>query len=139
MQLEGKSIVVMGGGSGVGRATSLRFAEEGAKVVVADVDLDRAKGTVQLIEEAGGTALADQCDVSKEADVEATIALAVSNFGRLDVDLQQRRRADAAPRADLRGAHQRRLRPALRDQRQGRVQRLEVRDQAVQGSRATVA
>ena len=85
MQLEGKSIVVMGGGSGVGRATALRFAEEGAKVVVADVDLDRAKETVQLIEEAGGTALADQCDVSQEADVEATVALAVSNFGRLDV------------------------------------------------------
>jgi NAD(P)-dependent dehydrogenase (short-subunit alcohol dehydrogenase family) len=85
MQLEGKSIVVMGGGSGVGRATSLRFAEEGAKVVVADVDLERAKGTVQLIEEAGGTAIADQSDVSQEADVEATIALAVSSFGRLDV------------------------------------------------------
>src|SRR3954465_1930894 len=85
MQLEGKSIVVMGGGSGVGRATSLRFAEEGAKVVVADVDLERAKGTVQLIEEAGGSAIADQCDVSKEGDVEATIALAVSTNGRLDV------------------------------------------------------
>ena len=85
MQLEGKSIVVMGAGSGVGRATALRFAEEGAKVVVADVDLERAKETVQLIEEAGGTAIADQCDVSQEADVEATIALAVSSFGRLDI------------------------------------------------------
>ena len=71
MLLEGKSIVDHGRGSGVGRASALRFAEEGAKVVVADVDLDRAKETVRLIEEAGGTAIADQCDVSKEADVEA--------------------------------------------------------------------
>jgi NAD(P)-dependent dehydrogenase (short-subunit alcohol dehydrogenase family) len=85
MLLEGKSAVIMGSGSGVGRASALRFAEEGAKVVVADVDLDRAKETVRLVEEADGTAIADQCDVSKEADVESTIALAVSTFGRLDI------------------------------------------------------
>jgi NAD(P)-dependent dehydrogenase (short-subunit alcohol dehydrogenase family) len=85
MLLEGKSAVIMGAGSGVGRASALRFAEEGAKVVVADVDLERAKETVRLVEEAGGSAIADQCDVSQEADVEATIALAVSTFGRLDI------------------------------------------------------
>jgi NAD(P)-dependent dehydrogenase (short-subunit alcohol dehydrogenase family) len=85
MMLEGKSAVVMGAGSGVGRASALRFAEEGAKVVVADVDLERAKETVRLVEDAGGTAIADRCDVSQEADVEATIALAVSTFGRLDI------------------------------------------------------
>ena len=139
MQLEGKSIVVMGGGSGVGRATSLRFAEEGAKVVVADVDLERAKETVQLIEEAGGTALADQCDVSKEADVEATIALAVSSFGRLDIIFNNVGVPDAAARADLRGPHQRRLRPPLRHQRQGRVQRLASTRSSSSSSRATAA
>ena len=85
MLLEGKSAVIMGAGSGVGRASALRFAEEGAKVVVADIDLDRAKETVRLVEEAGGTAVADRCDVSAEADVEATLALAVSTFGRLDI------------------------------------------------------
>src|SRR4051794_38234564 len=85
MLLEGKNAVIMGAGSGVGRASALRFVEEGAKVVVADVDLDRAKETVQLIEEAAGTAVADRCDVSQEADVEATIALAASSFGRLDI------------------------------------------------------
>jgi NAD(P)-dependent dehydrogenase (short-subunit alcohol dehydrogenase family) len=83
--LDGKSAVIMGSGSGVGRASALRFAEEGAKVVVADIDLDRAKETVQLIEHTGGTAIADRCDVSNEPDVEATIALAVSSFGRLDI------------------------------------------------------
>jgi NAD(P)-dependent dehydrogenase (short-subunit alcohol dehydrogenase family) len=75
----------MGAGSGVGRASALRFAEEGARVVVADVDLERAKETVRLVEEAGGTAIADQCDVSQDADVAATIGVAVSNFGRLDI------------------------------------------------------
>jgi NAD(P)-dependent dehydrogenase (short-subunit alcohol dehydrogenase family) len=85
MLLDGKSAIVMGAGSGVGRASALRFAEEGARVVVADVDLERAKETVRLVEEAGGTAIADQCDVSQEADVVATIAVAVSNFGRLDI------------------------------------------------------
>jgi len=85
MLLDGKSAVIMGSGSGVGRASALRFAEEGAKVVVADVDFDRAKETVRLVEAAGGTAIADRCDVSKEADVESTIALAVSTFGRLDI------------------------------------------------------
>jgi NAD(P)-dependent dehydrogenase (short-subunit alcohol dehydrogenase family) len=69
MLLEGKSAIVMGAGSGVGRASALRFAEEGARVVVADVDLERAKETVRLVEDAGGTAIADQCDVSQDADV----------------------------------------------------------------------
>ena len=85
MRLEGKSAVVMGAGSGVGRASALRFAEEGAKVVVADIDLEGAKETVRQVEAGGGTAIADQCDVSQEANVEATIALAVSSFGRLDI------------------------------------------------------
>ncbi|MDQ1430428.1 MAG: hypothetical protein QOF40_1030 [Actinomycetota bacterium] len=85
MLLEGKSAVVMGAGSGVGRASVLRFAEEGAQVVVADVDLERAKETVRLVEDAGGTAIADQCDVSQDADVAATIGVAVANFGRLDI------------------------------------------------------
>jgi NAD(P)-dependent dehydrogenase (short-subunit alcohol dehydrogenase family) len=85
MLLEGKSAIVMGAGSGVGRASALRFAEEGARVVVADVDLERAKETVRLVEDGGGTAIADQCDVSQDADVAATIGVAVSNFGRLDI------------------------------------------------------
>ena len=83
--LEGKSTVITGSGSGVGRASALRFAEEGAKVVCADIQLDAVKETVRLIEDAGGTAVADQCDVSQEGDVASTIALAVEQFGRLDI------------------------------------------------------
>ena len=85
MLLEGKSAVIMGSGSGVGRASALRFAEEGAQVVVADLDLDSAKETVRQIEAAGGVAVADQCDVSRDAQVAATIAAVVANYGRLDI------------------------------------------------------
>jgi NAD(P)-dependent dehydrogenase (short-subunit alcohol dehydrogenase family) len=85
MLLEGKSAVVTGGGSGVGRASCLRFAEEGARVVCADIDLDRAKETVALTEEAGGSAIAERCDVSVEEDVVSLLTTTVDQFGRLDI------------------------------------------------------
>ena len=83
--LDDKRAIVMGAGSGVGRASSLRFAEEGARVVCADVNEEGAKETVRLIEGAGGTAIAVRTDVSKEADVVATIQACVDAFGRLDI------------------------------------------------------
>ncbi|HET9078056.1 MAG TPA: SDR family oxidoreductase [Acidimicrobiales bacterium] len=85
MQLEGKKAVITGAGSGVGRASAVRFAEEGAAVLCADIDLDRAKETVALIEAAGGTAVAERTDVSRDGDVAAMIAAAVDRFGRLDI------------------------------------------------------
>jgi NAD(P)-dependent dehydrogenase (short-subunit alcohol dehydrogenase family) len=83
--LEGKSAVITGAGSGVGRASALRFAEEGAQVVCADLRLDWAKETVRQIEAAGGVAVADECDVSQDEQVAGSIASAVANFGRLDI------------------------------------------------------
>jgi NAD(P)-dependent dehydrogenase (short-subunit alcohol dehydrogenase family) len=85
MLLEGKKAIVTGAGSGVGRASSLRFAEEGAAVLCVDIDPDRVKETVAQIEAAGGTAVADRCDVGSESDVVASIAAAVQHFGRLDI------------------------------------------------------
>lgn len=85
MLLEGKSAIVTGAGSGVGRASALRFAEEGAKVVCADIKTDWVKETVRQIEAAGGTAVAVETDVSREPDVIAMIEAAVENFGRLDI------------------------------------------------------
>jgi NAD(P)-dependent dehydrogenase (short-subunit alcohol dehydrogenase family) len=85
MRLEGKTAVVTGAGSGVGRASARRFAEEGARVVCADLDGDAAKGTVRVIEAAGGTAAAVTADVSVETDVVAMLDAAVERFGRLDV------------------------------------------------------
>ena len=83
--LEGKSAIVTGAGSGVGRVSALRFAEEGARVVVADIDLDHAKETVRQVESAGGTAIAVGTDVSEEEQVQAMIGAAVDQYGRLDI------------------------------------------------------
>ena len=85
MQLLDKTAVITGAGSGVGRASALRFAEEGARVVVADVDLDRARETVGLVEGADGRAVAVGADVSADADVARMIGTAVDTFGRLDI------------------------------------------------------
>ncbi len=85
MLLEGKGAVITGAGSGVGRASSLRFAEEGARVVCADIQFDAVKETARLVDAAGGTAVPVRCDVSEEGDVAATVALAVEHFGRLDI------------------------------------------------------
>ena len=84
-RLEGKNTVITGAGAGVGRASALRFAEEGARVACADRDLERAKETVQLIEAAGGTAIPVAADVAVEDEVIAMIAAAVDAFGSLDV------------------------------------------------------
>ena len=85
MLLKDKVAVITGAGSGVGRASALRFAEEGAAVVSADIDDDRAKETVAQLEASGGKAVAERCDVSQDADVTAAIGSAVAHFGRLDV------------------------------------------------------
>ena len=82
--LEGKSAIVTGAGSGVGRVSAVRFAGEGARVIVADINVDNAKETVRDIESAGGTAIAIGVDVSNEQQVQAMIAAAVDQYGRLD-------------------------------------------------------
>jgi NAD(P)-dependent dehydrogenase (short-subunit alcohol dehydrogenase family) len=82
--LQGKVALVTGGGSGIGRASSLAFAREGAKVVVADVAVEGGEETVKLIKQAGGEALFVKADVSKAAEVEALVNAAISTFGRLD-------------------------------------------------------
>ncbi|TCJ33524.1 SDR family NAD(P)-dependent oxidoreductase [Parafrankia sp. BMG5.11] len=85
MLLERKSAVITGAGSGVGRASALRFAKEGALVVCTDIRLQWAKETVRQIEAAGGVAIPQECDVASEQDVAATVAAAVERFGRLDI------------------------------------------------------
>ncbi|MDB5713647.1 MAG: family oxidoreductase [Sphingomonadales bacterium] len=82
--LAGKSIIVTGGGSGIGAAVALYLAEEGAKVTVGDVNQQGGETTVQSIEAAGGTAQFIATDVSQEEDVKALVAAAVKAFGKLD-------------------------------------------------------
>jgi NAD(P)-dependent dehydrogenase (short-subunit alcohol dehydrogenase family) len=85
MLLQDKSAIVTGAGNGVGRASALRFAAEGARVVCADIDGDAAKQTAELIESGGGVAVPAAVDVAREDQVEAMIATAAERFGRLDI------------------------------------------------------
>ena len=82
--LEGKSALVTGGASGIGRATALAFAREGARVAVADILEEAAQNTVSEIKAMGGQALAIACDVTDDDAVKAMIARAVDAFGGLD-------------------------------------------------------
>jgi NAD(P)-dependent dehydrogenase (short-subunit alcohol dehydrogenase family) len=85
MRLAGKSAIVTGGAGGIGRATSLALAAEGARVAVVDLQQDAAEAVAAEIRAAGGEALAIAADVSAEADVERAVATAVDAFGGLDI------------------------------------------------------
>src|ERR1044072_2404125 len=82
--LDGKVALVTGGASGIGRATALAMAREGARVAVSDLSKDGIEGTVALINGIGGQSIAIQGDVTKEADVINMVARTVSAFGRID-------------------------------------------------------
>ena len=82
-RLAGKSVVITGAGSGIGRAASILFAKEGAKLVIVDRS-DAVHETAKLVGNAGGTVEAVTADAGSEADVKAFIAKAVSAYGRLD-------------------------------------------------------
>ena len=78
-------VIVTGGGSGIGHATALAFAKEGAKVVVADVDDNRGKETVKMIKDKNREAVFIKTDVSKPTDVENMVKMAVETYGRIDI------------------------------------------------------
>ncbi|MFP8890442.1 SDR family NAD(P)-dependent oxidoreductase [Natrialbaceae archaeon A-CW2] len=85
MLVKGKTAVITGAASGIGRTTAETYAEQGANVVVADVDREGGKKTVEGIEEAGGDATFVETDVSVAADVESMILTALETFGGIDV------------------------------------------------------
>ena len=81
----GKVVVVTGGGGGIGGATCRRFASEGAKVAVFDLNLNAASKVAAGIEQAGGIAAAFACDIAKRADVDAAVGAAEAKLGPIDV------------------------------------------------------
>jgi NAD(P)-dependent dehydrogenase (short-subunit alcohol dehydrogenase family) len=85
MRLEGKVALVTGAAGGIGLGIAERFAREGARVVICDLDADRLPQATNAIEEAGGEVLALRADVSVEADVEQLFQKALDRFGTLDI------------------------------------------------------
>jgi 3-oxoacyl-[acyl-carrier protein] reductase len=85
MRLENKVAIITGAAHGIGKAYARRFAEEGAHVVVADIDAQGGEATVKALNEAGFSAWARTTDVRDYASVEALIGETVGNFGRIDV------------------------------------------------------
>jgi NAD(P)-dependent dehydrogenase (short-subunit alcohol dehydrogenase family) len=84
-RLKGKRAVVTGAGSGIGRAIAIRLSEEGARVALADLDLDATKGVAAEIGESGGESLVVKTDVTRADDVESLVAAVVEGWGGLDV------------------------------------------------------
>ncbi len=84
-EFDGKVALVTGGGSGIGRATAIAFAREGAKVVIGNRNVQRGEETVSMIRDAGGTASFRRTDVVVAADVKALVDHAVTTYGRLDI------------------------------------------------------
>lgn len=86
MKLSGQVAIVTGGGSGQGRATSLLFAQEGANLVVADMNLSGAEETARLINQnEGGQATAVQTDVTQANDAQSMVETALTKYGRVDI------------------------------------------------------
>jgi dihydroanticapsin dehydrogenase len=84
-RFDGKVALVTGGGSGIGRATCLRFAEEGASVVVAEIDEKRGQAVADEIRSAGNKAIFVRTDVADESSVRDAVSRAAAEYGRIDV------------------------------------------------------
>lgn len=85
MRLAGKVAIITGAASGIGRATAIRFAQEGAQIVAADINHAGGQATVKQIKNDGGQATFIATDVSQEADLQRMIELAITTYGGLDI------------------------------------------------------
>ncbi len=84
-RLKGKVAVITGAASGIGRATAIKFAGEGAAVVIADLNIEGGESAVRDCKENAGRAVFQKTDVSAEAEIKTLIARAITEFGRLDI------------------------------------------------------
>ena len=84
-QLEGKCAIITGGASGIGRATAELFIEQGAAVVIADINANDGQGLADELRANGGDAIFVQCDVTNAGDCKKTVKAAREHFGRIDI------------------------------------------------------
>lgn len=105
MRLQGRVSIITGGGRGIGHATAIKFGQEGAMVVVCDLDQASIDQTVAAVRDAGGTALGFIVDVTKRSTIDAMVAAVMAAHGRIDVlvnnagiiiDAQLKKMSDAA-------------------------------------------
>ncbi|MGH6817009.1 MAG: SDR family NAD(P)-dependent oxidoreductase [Hyphomicrobiaceae bacterium] len=101
MLLDGKVALVTGAAQGIGRACAERLAQEGAKVVIADIDEEAGRAASAAIGKAGRVSIFHRCDVSERSDVHNSIGAAVAAFGRLDVLINNAGVVDDRPFLDL--------------------------------------
>ena len=101
MSLAGKVAIVTGAGQGIGRACAERLGKDGCKVVVADISSTSGLEVAASIEQLGGSAAFQACDVSKRGDVDALVAAAVSRFGAVDILVNNAGVLDDSPFLDL--------------------------------------
>ena len=103
MTFSGQVALVTGAAAGIGRATAQAFAEQGVKVVLADIDEAGIRDGAESIRAAGGQAIAVRCDVTRDAEVKALIELTLAQYGRLDyafnnagIEIEQGRLAEGS-------------------------------------------
>ena len=84
MRLTGKVSIITGAGQGIGRATALKFAKEGAKVAVCDINLESVQQTVELVESAGGEAVGFRVDVTDKGSIATMVEGVMAKWGRVD-------------------------------------------------------
>src|SRR4030042_287221 len=85
MRLEGKVAIITGAGAGIGQATAVLFAKEGASVVIDDIDQTKGMETVELIKGQNGKVIFVHADVSKAESVEKMVNVTINTYGKLDI------------------------------------------------------